>query len=197
MQVDETDSSSNAVENDAAPPPRVRKSSEQRNAETRAELEPLADGERPGAVTVAAIVALLLAISNVVAYFAGAQPEADSSQVFAQLVIITAVLLTTAIGMWMVRYWAVLGFQTLLALQILVLSVSCLVASSLVVVLIFVALIIASGTLFWYLVKAMARIQVPEGPEARKIREAQEAEAAQAGIGVAPRPDLGKDEEDD
>ncbi|MBJ7348356.1 MAG: hypothetical protein JHC87_07280 [Thermoleophilaceae bacterium] len=175
MPADNSDATGPATEHDT-PPPRKRKSSEERNAETRAELEPLLDGERPMAVTIAAIVAMALAISNVVAYFAGAQPEADSSQAFAQLVIITGVLLAASIGMWLVRYWAVLGFQTLLALQILVLSVSCLVASSIVVVVIFVALIIASGTLFWYLVKAMARIQVPEGPEARKIREAQEAQ---------------------
>jgi anti-sigma-K factor RskA len=45
--------------------------SEQRNAEARAKLEPLAPGERPGAVTVAAVVALVLGVGNLIAYAAG------------------------------------------------------------------------------------------------------------------------------
>ena len=53
----------------AAPQPvrSPRPTSEERNAAVRAELEPLAEGERPTAVTVAAIVAFLLAAANLIA----------------------------------------------------------------------------------------------------------------------------------
>ena len=48
-----------------APKPPSR--SEIRNAEARAELEPLAEGERPGAVTAAALVTAVLLVMNIAA----------------------------------------------------------------------------------------------------------------------------------
>jgi hypothetical protein len=129
----------------------------------RAGLEPLAEGERPRAVTVAAILAGVAAPLNLIAAFAvdfGGQPR--SAVTFA--VLQTVVLLVAAVGMWRVRYWAVLGFQALLAIQILLLALALIKVERLWVALGVAALIGLLGLLFWTLVRALARIQMPERP---------------------------------
>ena len=67
--------------------------------------------------------------------------------------------------MWQAKYWAVLGMQTLLALTLIG---SCARPSSpssnVGGALLLLAIIAGAGTLFWFLVKAMARIQMPERP---------------------------------
>ena len=67
--------------------------------------------------------------------------------------------------MWRSRYWAVLGFQTLLALLIVIFG-RCSCWSKAESVLESAArgrrIIAAAGTLFWFLVKALARIQMPD-----------------------------------
>ena len=83
---------------------------------------PLAAGERPAAVTVAAIVALLLGLSNFVMYVAGVEVRGQEPN--AGVLLFGALMLAAAWGMWKVRYWAVLGLQALLALIILVFSLS-------------------------------------------------------------------------
>jgi hypothetical protein len=134
--------------------------SEQRAEAARARLEPLAEGERPGAVTVAAAVAALLAVLVVVGYATGARIGTRGS--LAGAILLAALMLVAAVGMWRVRYWAVLGFEALLAFQVIVASLSLLVASNLWAVVLCVALIGAGGWLFWKLIRAMARIQMPE-----------------------------------
>lgn len=166
---------------------RRRKPAAEKNADVRAGLEPLAPGERPGAVTIAALVAAALAISNIVAYFAGAKPDAaDTADVAVQLVLVTAILGMCAVGMWLVKYWAVLGFQTLLALQMLVSALALLRANSLPAVGIWLALMVAAGVLFWYLIRAMARIQMPEPPDSAALEalrnEVRQREAAREGL---------------
>ena len=143
--------------------PARRRSAEERNSEARARLEPLAEGERPRAVTVAAIVAALAAPANLLSAFVVDFGQYDRSAVtFA--VLQTAVLVVAAIGMWRVRYWAVLGFQALLAIQILLLALALTRVERLWVGLLFAALIGLLGLLFWTLVRALARIQMPERP---------------------------------
>ena len=66
-----------------------------------------------------------------------------------------------AVGMWQKRYWAVLGFQALLGLSVVTGSLSLLVASNLEAVVRSVVVIAAAGTLFWFLIRAMARLQMP------------------------------------
>jgi hypothetical protein len=168
--------------NDAPTDPRARarERSEQKAQFVRDQLVPLAPGERPKQVTIAAIVAMLLAVSNLVAYFASFDPKSAD---IPQLALITGVLVAAAVGMWLVRYWAVLGFQTLLALQIIVLVLASTRANSGWVILLFTVFVIASGALFWSLVKAMARIQMPEAPEVAKLRKELEDRAE------VPEPD--------
>jgi hypothetical protein len=141
---------------DAPPPSR----SEQRAAAARERLEPLGDGERPGAVTVAVVVALALALLVVVGTLSGARIGGRGS--LGGALLLAAILLVAAGGMWRVRYWAVLGFEALLAFQVMIASLSLLVASNLWAVALCLLVIGFGGWLFWKLIRAMARIQMPE-----------------------------------
>lgn len=160
------------------PRERARARTEAKNQAVRDELEPLAPGERPLAVTIASVAAMLFAIGNFVAYmltddFSGS----NESRAVVQLVLICVILFAASIGMWFMKYWAVLGFQTVLGLQFIVYSLSMLRAESILAVLVLLALIAASGTLFWFLIRAMARIQLPETPLQKELRE-RDAESA-------------------
>ncbi len=133
--------------------------SEQKDAEARAALAPLEPGERPTAVTVGAVVALSFGISNFVMYAAGVEIRGQEPNV--GVLLFGALMLAAAWGMWNVRYWAVLGMQALLALIILAFSISAMTVSSALGVVIVLVVIAGAGTLFWFMVKAMARIQMP------------------------------------
>jgi hypothetical protein len=146
---------------DSAPAERrARRSSEERNEEIRAQLEPLARGERPGAVTAGAIVAAVLAVLVLVGYLAGARVGGRGT--LGGALLLCAILLVAAWGMWNVRYWAVLGFEALLAFQLIVAALSLLVASNVWAAALCLAVIGFGGWLFWKLIRAMARIQMPE-----------------------------------
>ena len=136
-----------------------------RDEAVRQSLEPLPLGERPGAVTVAASVAFVMAVVNVVAALAGASlgGEAVSFTVFS-----TGLLVACAAGMWFgARYWAVLGFMMILAFQILSMSLAIIRVEQWWVGLILVAVVGALGTLFYKLIRALSRIQMPERPQPR------------------------------
>jgi hypothetical protein len=149
-----------AGRSETAPPSRRRKSSEERAQETRATLVPLAEGERPGAVTVASIVSAVLGVLVLVGYLTGARVGGEGTLPGA--LFLTGIFFVAAYGMWNVRYWAVLGFEALLAFQIVVASLSLMVASNWWAAVLCVALIGFGGWLFWKLIRAMARIQMPE-----------------------------------
>ena len=144
----------------AAPQPRPPSRSEQKNEAVRAALVPLAEGERPGAVTVAAVVAAALGLVNLVLYVAGFEVDGERPQFFGVLAF-SGLMLAAAWGMWRVRYWAVLGMQALLGLLIVILSLVLFTARDVWGVLLLLAIVLPAGTLFWHLVKAMARIQMP------------------------------------
>ncbi len=141
-----------------------RRSSEERNAEIREQLEPLASGERPGAVTVAAIVAALLALSNIVLLAAGFELSDDQGGGPGGAILFAVVLLVAAAGMWRARYWAVLGFQALLGATIIFAFLGLLVAGNVLGALVALVVIGAAGFLFYKLIRAMARIQMPQRP---------------------------------
>jgi hypothetical protein len=128
-------------------------------------LEPLPEGERPGAVTVAAIVAFVMAIANVIAALVGESLGANATSF---TVLSTAILLACGGGMWFgARYWAVLGFMVVLVFQILQLSVALVRVEKWWVALILVVVIGLLGWMFWKLIRALARIQMPERPMPR------------------------------
>jgi hypothetical protein len=133
----------------------------------RAALKPLAPGERPTAVTVGAIAAVVLAAANVIAMIAGWDSlggDTDEGRAATFTILWSVILLVVAWGMWRSRYWAVLGMQTLLGITLVLATLSLLTADSVGSVAILVLILAATGTLFWFMVKAMARIQMPERP---------------------------------
>jgi hypothetical protein len=133
---------------------------EERNEQIRQSLEPLAPGERPGAVTVGAVVALVLAIVNTVALALG--ETITGSDVTVSGIGLSVVLFVCAIFMWRAKYWAVLGFQALLAIQIVISAGALMVASSWWAAFVCLVATLLGGWLFWTLVRALARLQMPE-----------------------------------
>jgi hypothetical protein len=127
----------------------------------REQLEPLHEGERPLAVTIAAIVAALIALSNLIGWVAGIEVNNESFSA-GEVLPPVIVMLVAAVGMWYSRYWAVLGFEAILAILIVIIAIALTTASNVLAVVVSVAIIGAAGTLFWFLVKSLARIQMPD-----------------------------------
>jgi hypothetical protein len=135
--------------------------SEAKDAAERAKLVSLRPGERPLAVTIGAIAVAALAALEIVAFAAGLEINGKPARV--QLVLpFVAGSAYLAYALWRVRYWAVLLLQAILAFAVLLFAILLLIASNLAAVLVSLAVIAGAGTLFWFLVKAMARIQMPD-----------------------------------
>jgi hypothetical protein len=147
---------------------RMARRYEERNAEARAKLEPLEHGERPRAVTVGAAVSALLAIIfTVSAVLAIAGVDAGGRDIRPVPIIVFAIVLwAMTVGLWRARYWAVLGFQTVLLLVMLASAFGLVVVGSVVQAVGTTLLLLGSGTLFYFMIRAMARIQMPGPPGA-------------------------------
>ena len=135
--------------------------SRQRNEAARAQLEPLAPGERPRAVTVAAVIAGVMAVANLALYLAGWDVRGKDLNLGGALAV-CVVLGAAAIGMWRVQYWAVIGFEVLLGVLVVFAALSLMLASNVQGALLSLAVIALTAPLFWFLIRAMARIQMPE-----------------------------------
>jgi hypothetical protein len=150
---------------------RMARRAEERNAEARSRLEPLAEGERPKVLTVGAVISGLIALvftaSAVVAAIGGVEIR-GSEPTPLPLAAFSVVLWMMALGMWRARYWAVLGFQMLLVLLMLSTAAGLVGAQrlSLLQGIGSIALLGGLGALFYFMIKAMARIQMPERPGA-------------------------------
>jgi hypothetical protein len=147
---------------------RMSRRYEERNAEARAKLEPLEPGERPRAVTAGAIVSAVLAvIFTVSAVLAVAVVDAGDRDIKPLPIVTFAVVFwVMAVGMWRARYWAVLGFQTLLLLMMLASAFGLVVVNSVLQAVGTTLLLLGSGALFYFMIRAMARIQMPSSPGA-------------------------------
>ena len=149
-----------------APTPRERMErgyarAEERNREAREGLAPLAEGERPLVVSIGAGVAALVCLSIVAGYLAGVKVEGHKPH-FAQVLAPALLMGTMAWGMWRARYWAVLGFQLLLVFLIFSAVYGlALQAASVAQFAATLGLLAVTGSLFFFMVKAMARIQMP------------------------------------
>jgi preprotein translocase subunit YajC len=110
-------------------------------------------------VTVAAIVAGLIAVGNVI--LVALDADVAGKQSVAGALVFAAIMAVAAVFMWRRAYWAVLGFQFLLGLSVVTASLSLLVASNAEAVIRSVVIIVAAGALFWFLIRAMARLQMP------------------------------------
>ena len=142
--------------------------SRERDERIRAGLKPLALGERPLALRLSALLALLIALSNVIALAAGVQVQGKSP--VAGGLLFALIMVMAAVGLWQKRYWAVLGFEALLGVSIVYAALSLMVAGNAVAALLCAAVIAIAGPLFWFLIRIMARIQMPQRP-ARQRRE--------------------------
>jgi hypothetical protein len=155
-----------AGDGNGSPPPadpmeRMAAKTEARNRAARERLKPLREEERPLAVTIGAVVSALFAASIVIAYAAGVEVDGERPNIVGVIVPAT-VIGVMAWGMWRARYWAVLGFQALLLIVLIAASLGLLGATSAVQAGGTLLLIAAAGTLFWFMVKALARIQMPD-----------------------------------
>jgi hypothetical protein len=139
--------------------------SERKNEEARANLEPLAPGERPRAVTAGVVVTLGLIVANVVLYVTGLTVRGDAPALIGFLAF-SAVMVAMAWGLWRARYWAVLGLEALLGMIIVGFSLLATRIETPIDALISALVLIPACTLFWFLIKAMARIQMPRRPGA-------------------------------
>jgi len=167
-------SGSAAPKEAAPPPPRAPASAPEdgisrgyargrgRDDEIRANLPPLAPGERPLAVTIAALVAFVFAIANVATALTGNDISTASGDPSAATAVTTALLLVAGVGMLARQYWAVLGFQTILGIQIVFFSLYLIGVQKLWHAIIPVVAIGLLGWLFWKLVRPMAQLQMPK-----------------------------------
>jgi hypothetical protein len=150
-------------------PERMAHRSEERNAAARAKLEPLGRGERPTPVTVGAIVSVAFAgiftASAVIAALGSIEVSGDEPSPVG-IAVFAAALWLMSWGMWRVRYWAVLGFQALLLIVLVLSALGLVVVSTIPELLATLLLLAGSGALFYFMIRAMARIQMPRPPGA-------------------------------
>jgi hypothetical protein len=118
-------------------------------------------------VTVGAAIAVLLALvftsSAVIAVFSDAEINGSEPSPL-PLALFAGVLWAMAWGMWKSRYWAVLGFQMLLVLFLISASASIIAAETWIQVAVTLLVLAGSAALFYFMIRAMARIQMPEPP---------------------------------
>jgi hypothetical protein len=143
-----------------------------REEEIRRKLRPLAPDERPLALKIAAVVAAVLAVGNILALLAGLEVNGERPVVGA--LIFAALMGAAAVGLWQKRYWAVLGFEALLGISLVYASLSLLFAGNLAAVALCLGVLATAGPLFWFLIRVMTRIQMPPRP------------SGPAGVGGAP-----------
>jgi hypothetical protein len=147
--------------------------SEARNEAARQRLEPLREDERPTVVTIAAVIAALIALSVIAGYAAGVEVTAFSAEGVAQgeerphlvqVLVPAGLFAIMAWGMWRARYWAVLGFQVALLFALIAGSLGLVQATEITQAIGNVVLIAVAGTMFFFMIKALARIQMPKLP---------------------------------
>ena len=137
---------------------------EEKNQATRESLEPIKEGERPKVLVVGAIfsavVATIFLVSAIVALLTDTTVDGNEPSPI-PLAAFAVIMLAMAFGLWTLRYWAVLGFQMLLILFLLGAVFGLIQATTILQALGTAALIAICGALFYFMVKAMARIQMP------------------------------------
>jgi hypothetical protein len=135
---------------------------EDRNRAAREALEPLREDERPPVVTAAAVISMTIAVLSLAGFALWGVLRDDPRPNAIGTISFVVLLGAMAYGLWRARYWAVLGFQAALVLVILMATLG--MAGALTVGLLVGNLVIIAiaGTLFYFMIKALARIQMPE-----------------------------------
>ena len=141
--------------------------SEIRNERAREELDPLEEGERPLVVTIGALLSIGISLSIVIAWLAKVEVQVGNTdiserpsafQVFPPAILFAVM----GYGMMRARYWAVLGFQAIMAIIMIGAFLALIASTSVFEALSTLAILVVTATLFWFTVKALARIQMPE-----------------------------------
>ena len=144
---------------------------EAKNQAAREALDPLEPEERPTIVTVAAVISGALLLGTLVTYLAGVEVGTfdefgtETGTAKPNLVYTVASSLVLGLmtyGLWKARYWAVLGFQTILILVIVIGVLALVQATEVLRALALTAFLAGASFLFYRMVKAMARIQMPD-----------------------------------
>lgn len=136
--------------------------SERKNQAAREALVPLAVGERPRVVTIGALVSTLLFVAAIAGWLLWDSLRDDTRPALVAVLLFAAVVGTMAYGMWRVRYWAVLGFQAVLLFSILGSALGIVRATTVLDAAGNLIVLVGAGALFYFMVKALARIQMPE-----------------------------------
>jgi hypothetical protein len=142
-------------------PADLARRTEAKNEAAREALEPLREGERPLVVTIGTVLSALLCVSIVAGYVAGVEVSGERPPIL-QVVAPVVLIGIMAWGMWRARYWAVLGFQTVLVFSMLWAAISLVAATDPFKAIGNFVLIAVAGTLFYFMIKALARIQMPD-----------------------------------
>jgi len=140
---------------DPAKPP--RKTAEEKNAAVRAQIEPLAPGERPRVLKVAAVYCALLPTANLTALALNSGSLGTQAKVLS--VIFAVILYAMAIGMWRAVYGALISFQGFLVLSMILGAFRLIFATGWLELVALILILGISGWLFWKLIRVMGRIQ--------------------------------------
>jgi hypothetical protein len=136
--------------------------SERKNREAREALEPLGEGERPAVVTVAAVISGVITVLSLLGYALWDVLRDEERPDLIGVIALVGITGPMAWGLWKVRYWAVLGFQTVLVLVMISSAIALVGSFSLGLAIGNLLVLAVSGTLFYFMIKAWARIQMPE-----------------------------------
>ncbi|MDQ6836059.1 MAG: hypothetical protein M3016_07710 [Actinomycetota bacterium] len=137
--------------------------SQRRDAEVRGGLTPIGTGERPWAIVISTLIAGLVGIGQLVAYFAGLKIHGKTPSA-GGTILLGLLLVVCAVGMWRLWYGAVLGFMALLAIVATLFALLLIEASNVLGLVVAVAVVAGSGFLFFKLVRVLSRIQMPRPP---------------------------------
>jgi hypothetical protein len=128
-----------------------------RDEAIRAALPPLAPGERPLAIAIAAVAAAVIGLANLLLVITDwsidGRPSSAAGLAFA------GIMLVLGAAMWRLVYLAVLAFQALLVTSIVYAFLALLLASNVAGAILAAAILVLGGPLFWFLVRPMARLQ--------------------------------------
>lgn len=144
--------------------PRARRpTSEERNAAVRADIHPLKPGERPGPLKIAAGVLVLLAVANLLLMIPtdNVPMASGESNPVGRSIALAAVLLGLAAWIWSRAAGAVLIFEALLIVTMLYAFLGLMTAANASAVFASAVVLALAGTLFWKLIRVLARIQAP------------------------------------
>jgi len=139
---------------------RYRARTEAQNAAARAQLQPLAPDERPLPLKLAAGLAALAGVVNVIGFAAGATVNGSrlSCGEVAAFAVIAFIL---AAGLWNRNGLAVLATMAVLAIIVVLFSLFLIEASNVLGVVVPLIFIGVGGWLFWKLIRILGRIQAP------------------------------------